>query len=945
MDKDSYPSSSQKRTLLLLELLQCIVRQLKDRHHMVGSVKVDRVKRCFQMMSHLPCTVWIFLLTVIIPFSYNEGHQCHLESLGLEGILQPGDVILGAVLPVRITNVYQYPSFTERPPTTTCTIPPPMSIRPLPPAHYWYSLRLTLAAITGEQTCSFQFEGQGFHFGYFQQLQAFLFAVEEINKEGRLLPNVTLGVQWYDSCGVTPVNTEGTLQVLSGHGTAIPNYRCLRNVPLSAFIGSASSTHSISVANILGLYRYPQVSHYSTSSFLSHKLQFPSFFRTVPSDAFQSVGLAKLVLHFRWSWIGLLAVDNDYGQQGIQVVRQEIIKAGACVAFMENILTSKQDRNAPHIVKVIKESSARTVVVFSTGLDLLPILNEIVKQNIKGILFVASEGWSTTTLQHMERFSHLLFGTVGLAYYSGLIPGFGEFLNKIHPNMTLGGNLVKSFWEEAFNCKFPTEKNLSIQDKVCTGEENLASIRNSYNDVSNLRVSYNIYTAVYVVANALKDLREGNKGEGPVSHIWNFSPWQLLHYMKRVRVKLSSRRELYFDENGDPPALYDIVNWQLGPSDAIRQVKVGSYDTAASLGQVFTINSSLLLWATEDKQVPVSVCTESCPPGFRKAARRGQPTCCFQCVPCPQGEISNLTDSIDCVTCPWNEWPNPEKSKCLEKHMEFLSYDDPLGATLTITSILSFFIPNLILRLFRQNKSTPIVKANNYSLSCLLLVSLSLCFLCPLAFIGYPQPEKCLLRQATFGLVFALCISCILAKTIMVVFAFMATRPGSNLRRWTNPRVSYMIIFVGFLLQFLLCITWLSIAPPFPQYNTQSLPTIIIAECNEGSTISFWTMLAYLFLLATISFIVAFLARRLPDSFNEAQYITFSMLAFLSVWVSFIPASLSAQGKYTVAMEIFAILASSWALVICMFLPKCFILVFRPDMNSKEHLMRRDRDQ
>ncbi|XP_077327759.1 extracellular calcium-sensing receptor-like [Lithobates pipiens] len=859
-------------------------------------------------MARLLFSLWAFILTPFIPAFYSEDSSCRMEVLGLNGIVLPGDIILGAMLPVRIADVYQYRSFTSRPPAPTCTL---------------------------------------LYFGYFQQLQALLFAVEEINRNEDLLPNITLGLQWYDTCAVIPVNTAATLQILTGLDVAIPNYQCLHNAPLSAFIGSASSTHSIVVANILGLYRYPQVSHYATSSLLSDRKKFPSFFRTVPSDAFQSKGLAKLVLHFHWIWIGLLAVDNDYGQQGIQLVKQEITKAGACVAFAENILTGKQDRNAPHIVKVIKQSKARIIVVFAPGLDLLPILDEMTKQNITGKTFVASEGWSTTTLQNMEAFAHLLLGTVGFAFYSEGIPGFRQYLYKIHPNMTVGGNLVKSFWEEAFSCKFPNSKNLLTQEKVCTGEESLDNVKNSYNDVSNLRVAYNIYTAVHVVAKALQDLQNCNKAGSLYSHgscanMRSFTSWQLLYYMKRVRVTLSSGRELYFDENGNPPAIYDIVNWQMTPEGTIRPVKVGSYDTTAASGQVFQINSSLLLWATENQEVPVSICSESCQPGYRKAVRSGQSACCFQCVSCPQGEISNQTDSLDCLKCPWSEWPNLEKSKCLKKQLEFLSFDDPLGSTLAAISVVSSIAPNLILKLFTRNRSTPIVKANNFSLSCLLLVSLSLCFLCSLAFIGYPHPEKCLIRQAAFGLVFTLCISCILAKTIMVVFAFMATRPGSSLKKWTNPRVSYIIILVGFLLQFLLCMTWLFMAPPFPQYNTQTQPMFIIIECNEGSPVAFWTMLSYLFLLATISFVVAFLARRLPDSFNEAQFITFSMLAFLSVWISYIPASYSAHGKYTVAMEIFAILTSSWALIICMFLPKCFIILFRPDINCKEYLMRKD---
>ncbi|XP_073402820.1 vomeronasal type-2 receptor 26-like [Dendrobates tinctorius] len=414
---------------------------------------------------------------------------------------------------------------------------------------------------------------------------------------------------------------------------------------------------------------------------------------------------------------------------------------------------------------------------------------------------------------------------------------------------------------------------------------------------------------------------------------------QLLHYMKRVRLALSNERELFFDENGDPPAVYDIVNWQLSQEGALQQVKVGSYDVTAPEGHVFTINSSAFIWVTGNLQVPDSACSESCNPGFRKASMEGLPVCCFQCIACPQGKISNQTDSLDCFMCQRDMWPNHEKTKCLQKPLDYLSYEDSLGTTLMIASIVSSLIPSLIFMLFIRHKNSPLVKANNLSLSCLLLIFLSLCFLCSLAFIGYPSSDKCKLRQIAFGLVFTLCISCILAKTFLVVFVFMASRPGTSLTKWASPQMSYFIIFNCFLIQLIICITWLSLTPPFPQYSFQ-VQSIIIAECNEGSAFAFWTMLGYLFLLATISFVVAFLARRLPDTFNEAQFITFSMMAFLSVWISYIPASLSAQGKYTVAMEIFAILASSWALILCMFLPKCFILLFRPDKNTRQYLMK-----
>ncbi|KAM3924635.1 extracellular calcium-sensing receptor-like [Leptodactylus fuscus] len=854
--------------------------------------------------------MWIQVLFCFTQAFYSEklnDPKCRLDSLDLRGSTLPGEAMMGLVLPLHLDKTYQQISFTEKPSKTFCTM---------------------------------------FHLENYQMLQASVFAMEEINNDPNLLPNMTLGLQVYDSCDSPHLDLQGTLQVLTGLESAIPNYQCFLGSPLTAVLGASHSTNSIAMAHILGLTRHPQISQFSTSPLLSDRKKFPSFFRIVPSDTFQSHGLARLVLYYGWSWVGLLAADNDYGQYGIQLVKQELIKAGACVEYTENILMSQPDRNAPNIVKVIKRSTSKVVVVFCNDADLMPVLNEWLRQNVSKKILIASDAWSTTKIFSTTKFSELLHGTIGFAFSSGTLLGLKEFLNKVHPSVSFGEDWAKIFWEQTFNCTYVhdftnshTQRDLML--KQCTGNEDLQNIQNSYNDVSSLRSSYNAYTAVHVVANALEALKRCPHGNGPFSMSscadeQNVMPWQLLHYMKRVRFRLNSGRELYFDENGDPPAVYDIVNWQLTAEGTLHQVRIGSYDTVSSSGEMFTVNTSSIQWAIRDHQV--SRCSESCPPGFRTVAKIGQPICCYECVPCAPGEISNQTDSVACLKCPWDEWPNSENSQCLPKTIEYLSYEDSLGTTLTAISLGSFLAPITIMKLFIRHKSTPLVKANNYYISCLLLVSLSLCFLCPLMFIGYPKPKTCLLRQVTFGMTFALCVSCVLAKTIIVILAFMATKP--DLWKWTNPLISYLVIFHCSFLQLLLCIVWLSLTPPFPQHNTQSKPGIIIVECNEGSSFAFWIMLGYLFLLATISFMVAFLARTLPNSFNEAQFITFSMLAFLSVWISYIPASLSAQGKYTVAMEIFAILASSWALVICMFFPKCFLILFRPEMNSREHVVR-----
>ncbi|XP_073510926.1 extracellular calcium-sensing receptor-like [Phyllobates terribilis] len=788
----------------------------------------------------------------------------------------------------------------------------------------------------------------------YQQFQAMRFSLQEINDRSDFLPNITLDFVAFDSCAVLRKELVGTLWMLSGQIQSLPNFCCREKPPLAAVLGHAMSTSSILMAHILGLYRYPQISHFSTSSLLSDRMQFPSFFRTVPSDTFQSKGLAHLILHFEWKWVGVIALRSDYGYQGAKLFKEEIVKAGACVAFTEFIDSNIVDRNIPHMTRVIKASTAKAVLVFANDLFVAELMDEMIKQRVAGKTFVASEAWSTTSILEAEKYSTLLVGSIGFAFHSSTIPGFKEYLYKIHPNFSKNSEKIwnKIFWEKTFACRFlnviEDSQSLINSTKICTGFEDLRKVDNAYTDVSSLRGSLSIYTSVQVIAKSLHNIITCVEGKGPFrngscANIYHIKPWQLKHYIQNVNVKLSDGREVFFDENGDLPAVYDIVNWQLRGNGGMKKVKVGSYDAAATDGNIFTINVSAVMWPSGIEQAPISVCSESCPLGFRRVVRRGEPTCCFQCVPCPHGEISNKTDSDDCYKCPWNLWPNTEKNKCILKTIEVLSYAGPLGSSLTAAAAFSSVFTLFILCLFFRYRSTPIVRANNYSLSSLLLFSILFCFLCSLNFIGYPEAVKCLLRQVIFGMVFAICISSILAKTIMVVFAFMATKPNSKLRRWTSPRVSYMIILVCSLVQLSLCVVWLSLSPPFPEYNIKSQPGVIIVECNEGSSTAFWCMLGYLGLLSSISFVVAFLARRLPNSFNEAKFITFSMLAFLSVWISFIPATLSARGQYVVAMEIFAILSSSWALVICMFLPKCVIILLRPDINSKEYLRGKDK--
>uniref|UniRef100_A0A3P9AZL4 Olfactory receptor C family, n1 n=1 Tax=Maylandia zebra TaxID=106582 RepID=A0A3P9AZL4_9CICH len=791
------------------------------------------------------------ILLFLCVLSTNTVSGCELFGrFDMPSLFKEGDIMIGGIFPILIKQILSTSTFDKEPPKVQ------------------FDLRI------------------------YRWTQAMIFAIEEINNDPALLPNISLGYRILNSCA-SPTNAlRAALTLASGAEEVDVSSHC--PPAISALIAESGSSQSIAVAGILGPFHMPIISYFSTCACLSDRTKYPTFFRTIPSDYFQAKALAALVKHFGWQWIGAIQSDNDYGRNGILAFKEEVEKFGVCVAFVASVLRTYTRDEFLEVVEIIKQSSVKVILAFSVDGDFYPLMQEIVNQNITGIQWISCVAWITSSRPSTPEMYRSFGGTVGFVMQKMAIPKLNHFLTSISPYIDPNVPFVKDFWEIIVGCT-PVLPGVhaATEDttKRCTGNETLMNSENDFFNVTELRVTYNVYKAVYAIAHALHQLVFCQ----PVG----------AQTVKRLHLKATIfGDEVFFDENGDPPASYDVINWQL-INGKVQHVTLGHLTFAANGDYKLSIEEEKIVWRT-GKKVIMSSLYFTCI-GTRKAQIRGKPICCFDCVPCEY-------------------WSNERKDDCIPRTIEFLKYHEPMGIALTLVSLLGASLSLATMVVFINYRETPVIKASNFELSSLLLFSLFLCFLCPLTFLGRPTVWTCMLRHTAFGVTFALCISCVLGKTIVVVTAFKFGH--------TQQRI---IICSCTLIQIVICVLWLSLNPPYPHMLFTYSNKIIVLECNTGSQASFYAVLGYIGVLAIICLILAFMARKLPDNFNEAKLITFSLLIFCAVWITFIPAYISSPGKFTVAVEIFAILSSAFGLLSSIFAPKCYIIFLKPEKNTKKH--------
>ncbi|XP_048196119.1 metabotropic glutamate receptor 8 isoform X2 [Perognathus longimembris pacificus] len=731
------------------------------------------------------------------------------------------------------------------------------------------------------------------------RLEAMLYAIDQINKDPDLLSNITLGVRILDTCSRDTYALEQSLtfvQALIEKDAS--DVKCANGDPpiftkpdkISGVIGAAASSVSIMVANILRLFKIPQISYASTAPELSDNTRYDFFSRVVPPDSYQAQAMVDIVTALGWNYVSTLASEGNYGESGVEAFTQisrEI--GGVCIAQSQKIPREPRPGEFEKIIKRLLETpNARAVIMFANEDDIRRILEAAKKLNQSGhFLWIGSDSWGSKIAPVYQQ-EQIAEGAVTILPKRASIDGLERIARD-------------SSYEQEGKVQFVIDA---------------------------------VYSMAYALHNMHKDLCPGYIGLCP--RMSAIDGKELLGYIRAVHFNGSAGTPVTFNENGDAPGRYDIFQYQITNKSTEYKV-IGHWTNQLHL------KVEDMQWANREHTHPASVCSLPCKPGERKKTVKGVP-CCWHCERC-EG-YNYQVDEHSCELCPLDQRPNINRTGCQRIPIIKLEWHSPWAVVPVFVAILGIVATTFVIVTFVRYNDTPIVRASGRELSYVLLTGIFLCYSITFLMIAAPDTIICSFRRIFLGLGMCFSYAALLTKTNRIHRIFEQGKKSVTAPKFISPASQLVITFSLISVQLLGVFVWFVVDPPHTIIDYGEQRTLDpenargVLKCDI-SDLSLICSLGYSILLMVTCTVYAIKTRGVPETFNEAKPIGFTMYTTCIIWLAFIPiffgTAQSAEKMYiqTATLTVSMSLSASVSLGM-LYMPKVYIIIFHPEQNVQK---------
>ena len=782
-----------------------------------------------------------------------------------------------------------------------------------------------------------------------ERVEAMLYAIDTINSDPTLLPNITLGYDIRDTCMSFNIALDETADLLL-FGRQLEIGSCTANNETDSLfagvVGASASFVSRPVASLLRIFQIPQVSYSSSSPLLSNRDRYSYFFRTIPPDDQQAQAIFDLIIHFNWDHISLVYSNNDYGEPIGQLIQRLSQSGGVCVDLNEAIDVDFTTSDFVTLAQKINNSTANVIVLFASINDVKNLLREVNNVYANGgrsdFTWIAGDSW-VTNQNVMGEYPNITAGLWGTAPFTTPYAPFDEYLL----NLTQNRNLRNPWFNDDYINNYYTNCTMqsSCDELSLRGQEEYAQ-----DPVAPL-----VIDAVYSIAHAIQNFYNDNCRE---PFTWNsanntcrgqnktLNGENLLPYIQNTSFTSVTGNKVMFDSSGSVAAKYRIYNYQVKVAcrncTDTELVEVGVWDGSLSTNQLQLYNISKQFGINHiTGQVLYSLQSncQICSPGHYK--RPVTSSCCGTCDPCLGSSYTNTNSSTSCMTCPANMWGNNPLSgstHCIDINESYLKPSDPWGIVLILLAVIGLLAVVFVTSVFIWFWNTPIVKSSGREQMILVLIGLTLCFILSVFYLLPPSPVSCAFRRIFLWFSYSLILCALFIKLVRLARIFLRKNISSR-PKFISP--VYQVIFTLLLVsvQLILVIASMIYVPPdtlnttnLNENNQNDYPTLIL-QCTAPHVALVVLQMLYFTALLIASNVLAILTIRFPENFNESKYVASATFALGVLWLGFISGYFASDVINQTAIISFTVQVSALAVLVCLFGPRVFLMIFLPGKN------------
>uniref|UniRef100_A0A672GXL4 Metabotropic glutamate receptor 1 n=1 Tax=Salarias fasciatus TaxID=181472 RepID=A0A672GXL4_SALFA len=769
-----------------------------------------------------------------------------------------------------------------------------------------------------------------------QRVEAMMHTLDRINADPTILPNITLGCEIRDSCWHSAVALEQSIEFIrdtlvssdeeesQGRCTAEAGSLLLQGKkPIVGLIGPGSSSVAIQVQNLLQLFNIPQIAYSATSMDLSDKSLFKYFMRVVPSDMQQARAMVDIVKRYNWSYVSAIHTEGNYGESGMEAFKDMAAKEGICIAHSDKIYSNAGEHNFDKLLQKLRAHlpKARVVACFCEGMTVRGILMAMRRQRLVGeFLLVGSDGWADR-YDVTDGYEREAAGGITIKLKSAYVTWFDDYYLNLRPDANQRNPWFPEFWQHRFQCRLrghPQEN--TMYNRTCTWRE---SLRQHYAQDTKMGFVINaIYSMAYGLHAMQQSLCPGYKGL--CESMRPIDGRKLLDFLMKTNFIGVSGENIHFDQNGDSPGRYEIMNFKQMGEDEFSYIHVGSWDQGG-----LKMNDEEI-WS-ENSDIIQSVCSEPCQKAQIKVIRKGEVSCCWTCTPCKENEF--VFDEYTCRACVLGSWPTDDLTGCEPIPVQYVRWGDPEPIAAVVFACLGLLSTLFVTSVFIKFWDTPVVKSSSRELCYIILAGICLGYLCTFSLIAKPHIIYCYLQRLGIGLSPAMSYSALVTKTnrIARILAGSKKKICTKKPRFMSACAQLVIAFLLILLQLGIIVALLIIEPPQVIHDYPSIREVHLI-CNL-TTLGVVAPLGYNGLLILSCTFYAFKTRNVPANFNEAKYIAFTMYTTCIIWLAFVPIYFGSN--YKIITMCFSVSLSATVALCCMFVPKVYIMLAKPEKNVR----------